>query len=190
MEVLILVAKGDPGSGAVGAFMTLAMIVALLIWWVAMIAGDSGLEMSVVLKDGVPYCRRCGRQVSRRRDYCRACGLSMYVPKLPPPATGPAGQDGMSRAEAALRDAELLQREAIRKNAERWRLEDDRRRADREAARSARRAERDDAYRADGIEPGPWAWFQALPEVAQAVLLGLTFALPAGGLAWVVFASW
>jgi hypothetical protein len=53
---------------------------------------------------------------------------------------------------------------------------------------AARRAERDKAYRAMGIEPGPWAWYQALPEVQQAIVLGLAFGLPAGAILIAVFA--
>jgi hypothetical protein len=45
---------------------------------------------------------------------------------------------------------------------------------------TARRMERDKAYRAIGIEPGPWAWYRALSDVQQAVVLGLAFGLPAG----------
>lgn len=63
------------------------------------------------------------------------------------------------------------------------------REANRFAARASRRAERDDAYRAAGIEPGPLAWFKALPEVTQAILLGLAFAAPAAAMAIVFFAG-
>jgi len=45
---------------------------------------------------------------------------------------------------------------------------------------TARRARRDKAYRAMGIEPGPWAWYQALSDLKQAVVLGLAIGLPAG----------
>src|SRR5208282_464849 len=36
------------------------------------------------------------------------------------------------------------------------------------AEKAARRAERDKAYRAMGIEPGPWAWYLALSALQQA----------------------
>jgi hypothetical protein len=50
-----------------------------------------------------------------------------------------------------------------------------------EAALAARRASRDAAYRAKGIEPGPLAWFKALPDTMQAIFLGLAFAIPMAG---------
>jgi hypothetical protein len=57
-------------------------------------------------------------------------------------------------------------------------LQTERERIEQEAA--ARLAERDAAYRAKGVEPGPWAWFWVLPDLTQAILLGVTFAIPAG----------
>jgi hypothetical protein len=39
-----------------------------------------------------------------------------------------------------------------------------------------RRAAREQYYRDRGIEPGPWAWYQFLPEWAQAIILGVAFA--------------
>jgi hypothetical protein len=53
------------------------------------------------------------------------------------------------------------------------------RRSQRREMASARRAENEAAYRAKGIEPGPFAWFRALPDVTQSVLLGLAVAIPA-----------
>lgn len=182
MSSLLLFAKGDPGAGAVGAILALVGCVAFFIWFAAALASAPDVEMVVVLKNGVPYCRRCGRQVSRRRDHCRACGLSLYVPKAPPPPPDPM-------AIAALRAAEAVRDEQIRRDAEKWRLERERRRADRAAARSAQLKARDLAYRARGIEPGPWAWFKALPEVTQTILLCITFAAPAGVVAWAIFSS-
>ncbi len=58
-----------------------------------------------------------------------------------------------------------------------------------EERRAALRAMRDKTYRARGIEPGPWAWFHALPDVVQAVLLGLVFAVPALAIA-IIFFRW
>jgi hypothetical protein len=57
------------------------------------------------------------------------------------------------------------------------------------AARAARRAYRDAAYRVAGIEPGRRAWFQDLPEASQAIRLGLAFAVPAGAGAFAFFAG-
>jgi hypothetical protein len=47
-------------------------------------------------------------------------------------------------------------------------------------ARSPARAEaRRECYRERGIEPGPLAWFKALPDLAQAAVLGAAIAVPA-----------
>ena len=179
MSTLPLFAAGDSIFDGIAAILAALGSILILVSYIVR-ATTSNLEVNT--RKGVPYCRGCGKQVSYRHDHCRACGVSLYVAKQAP------ARDAL--AVDALRNAERLNNEAIRKNAERWRLEQERRVADRKAARAARRAARDDVYRSRGINPGPWAWFQALPEVAQAVLLGLAFALPAGGLAWAVFASW
>jgi hypothetical protein len=55
----------------------------------------------------------------------------------------------------------------------------DERRAERRVLREERQAERDKAYRARGVEPGPFAWFHALPDLTQALILGATLAVPA-----------
>jgi uncharacterized Zn finger protein (UPF0148 family) len=47
------------------------------------------------------------------------------------------------------------------------------------AAKAERRAERHKAYRAMEIEPGTMAWFKALPDVIQALLMGLAIGFPA-----------
>jgi hypothetical protein len=31
-----------------------------------------------------------------------------------------------------------------------------------------------------GIEPGPWVWFRALPDIVQALVIGLGLAVPLG----------
>jgi hypothetical protein len=51
--------------------------------------------------------------------------------------------------------------------------------AQRQAEQAARRAERDKAYRAMGIEPGPLAWFKAMSDLGQAVVMGLAIGIPA-----------
>jgi len=53
------------------------------------------------------------------------------------------------------------------------------RRVRRDATKKALKAQRDAFYRARGVEPGPWAWFRVLPDLAQAVLLGLSLSVPA-----------
>jgi hypothetical protein len=47
------------------------------------------------------------------------------------------------------------------------------------ARKAARRKEREQWYRSRGIEPNAWAWFRALPDLAQAIVLGLALATPA-----------
>jgi hypothetical protein len=46
--------------------------------------------------------------------------------------------------------------------------------------RGVRRAERIGAYKACGIEPGPWAWFKALSDLAQALVPGIAFSILLG----------
>jgi hypothetical protein len=53
------------------------------------------------------------------------------------------------------------------------------RRAERRAAAESRKAQRDAFYRTKGVEPGPWAWFKVLPDLAHAILLELAFWVPA-----------
>lgn len=48
----------------------------------------------------------------------------------------------------------------------------------RAATKAAERIRRDEAYRTKGIEPGPWAWFKALPDLVQVMIMGLVFAVP------------
>jgi hypothetical protein len=55
------------------------------------------------------------------------------------------------------------------------------------AEKAERLAERDNAYRAMGIEPGPWAWFQAMSDLKQAVMIGLVIAIPVGGMMVLIF---
>ncbi len=42
----------------------------------------------------------------------------------------------------------------------------------------ARRADREAELRAKGIEPGPMAWFKELPDLTQALLLGIAITIP------------
>ncbi len=55
-------------------------------------------------------------------------------------------------------------------------------RANRAAAKhlaaDARRQAREDYYLSRGIEPGPFAWFKALPEALQPILIGLAVVAP------------
>lgn len=85
-----------------------------------------------------------------------------------------------ARERSRLQADEQAERDAqAKREAERESL------ARREAA-YRRRTERDEAYRARGIEPGPMAWFRALPEVAQAAVLGAAIIVPTGIVFWLV----
>ena len=42
------------------------------------LVNQSTAHYDVVIKGGVPYCPKCNRQVTYRRDYCRCCGYN-YV---------------------------------------------------------------------------------------------------------------
>ena len=91
-----------------------------------------------------------------------------------------------ARAHAQRITAENAQRAAIRDEADR------RVKAEAEAARVARVARvsaRNKAYRAMGIEPGPFAWFKALPDVVQALTIGLVLAIPASAFLLVAIGS-
>jgi hypothetical protein len=117
------------------------------------------------------------------------------LPNIPPPAT-PAPP---SSAEIALMRRQEADRQSEKEKAAAA-LADFRRRkeailqryneriaAEKAERHSQRRAERDKAYRALGIEPGPWAWYKALSEVKQAIVLGLAFAVPAGVILIIIF---
>jgi hypothetical protein len=126
----------------------------------------------VVIRNALPYCPRCNRQVSYRREYCRACGYCHVSYESSPTDDGadarsriPKHERVRPRYNAAGRGTE---QEAKRKK---WQEEQ-------EAQRQQRRAEREAYYRSRGVEPGPWAWYKVLPEWGQAVLLGLAISAP------------
>jgi hypothetical protein len=64
-----------------------------------------------------------------------------------------------------------------------------RQRAERRAQERTRRlAERNEYYLERGVKPGPWAWYQVMPEWEQAILYGFfLFAIPIGGLVFELF---
>ena len=164
-----------------------ALITAILGIIACVIAVIAALNknQNAVWKNGVAYCPRCGKQISLKtsRSHCRACGYNLVQsPSAPvsPPATmqqTKTAQESRSRLLQAARKA--AEQEQLRQHGE------DRRRRHEEAV--ARRAEREQAYRAKGVEPGPWAWFQVLPDLAQAALMGLAIAIPAALILIVAF---
>jgi hypothetical protein len=160
---MILAARGQTS----GAEFVIGLVVILVVFLVGILAQASA-HYDVLVKNGLPYSPRCNRQVSYRREYCRACGYK-YKSFGGPPVDAAVGQRN-ARQTAEARQIAWEHREAER--LEKKRLA--------EAEKAARRAERDKAYRAMGIEPSPWAWYQALSAVKQAVILGLAVGLPAG----------
>jgi hypothetical protein len=52
------------------------------------------------------------------------------------------------------------------------------RRAERRVLKEERQAERDKAYRAKGVEPGPFAWYRAMGDLSQALVLGCGLGAP------------
>ena len=155
--------QGDPAIQAIGAVVMVGLCVVFLL-------RELTANYDVVTKSGAPYCPRCNRQVSFRRDHCRCCG---YRFKSYGTTSGPSG--GFEARMAAHERARVaaLQAEADRKArvASMERIE--RAREAKAVEKAERRALRDDAYRAKGIEPGPLAWYRALPDVTQAIVLGL-----------------
>jgi len=105
--------------------------------------------------------------------------VEALLPTLPPP---PA-QAVQARPAAAEESEQLRAHWAKVNEAER---EEARRRAAAQAeakqvareARAASRAEREAYLRSRGVEPGPFAWYGLLPDWGQAIVLGLTLAVP------------
>src|SRR5258708_2651073 len=112
-SLLMFAAKGNPEVEGIGALLLIIVCVVTLIGYGVHAATH---EYSVVTKRGVPYCRGCGRQVSYRRDHCRACGLSLYVPREPArprlysPEALAAERDRVAAEEWARRQAEEVAR--------------------------------------------------------------------------------
>lgn len=163
---LVLAAKGgnsSPGELVLGLF-----IVLLAMAIVVSVRGEANYD--VLTKNGAPYCPRCNRQVSSRRDYCRCCGYQFVT-------YGPSPEE----ARITRADEQRRQREVAEKRSQRKRLAEDSRKA-REEARKLRQIEWDKYYLRRGIVPGPLAWYHVLPEWAQPILLGLAFGIPIAGL--------
>ncbi len=93
-------------------------------------------------------------------------------------------QELAEREEKARREA--AEKEAAEQRAWRKAIANEESLARREAAQR-RRVERDKAYKSRGIEPGPMAWFRALSDTNQAILLGLGIAVPVVALVALIF---
>jgi hypothetical protein len=120
----------------------------------------------VVLRGGAPYCPRCNRQVSYRRDHCRSCGYTFV-------SYGPTPEE-IAQEKRSWKQAAEFQEGLLKGKQQRARAEKERRAQE----RAQRRAERDAYYLDRGIKPGPFAWYQLLPDWQQAILLGIACAAP------------
>ena len=171
----MIAARMSPEAEGLKALFIIGCCVACIIWYVA---HAMTFERSVVTRGGIPHCPSCGRQVSHRRDVCRSCGGSLYV-RRQPERVDPAE---LARIEAE-READRLAR-AVEWERFVTSIGDVFIRARGAVAavvawRSGRRAARRQYLRSRGIQPGPLAWFKLLPETLQAIILGLSLAVPA-----------
>ena len=166
MQPILLAARGgqaDPGEFLVGFVCSVGLFIAMLI----LAARAQQARLNVVSKSGVPYCPRCNRQVSLRRGQCRSCG-HVYV------------SFGPSPGELALKEARKQQAAAeLERAEEELNRVEEQRRSERAESKARRRAERNEFYLDRGIKPGPFAWWQLMPEWLQAVMLGFVVAIPA-----------
>ncbi len=129
-------------------------------------------------------CPVCRKDIDPDTKICPHCYCNLAAR-----AEARRNEDEERRREAT-RQAEESHREQARQEEERDREERRQKQArlregkveeDRRLERQAEfRAERDEQYRAMGIEPGPFAWFKALPALAQAIILGTVISVPAG----------
>jgi hypothetical protein len=67
---VVLFAKRGQASPQEIAFSILFIVILLIVCLIY----NAGAKIHVAMRGGVPYCPNCGRQVTFRRDYCRACG--------------------------------------------------------------------------------------------------------------------
>lgn len=66
------------GTAEEGLAILLFIIVgSLIIWIIAAARGPA--QYDIRYKGGAPYCPRCNRQVSLRREYCRCCGYAFVT---------------------------------------------------------------------------------------------------------------
>lgn len=164
----MLLAKGGQASPTEQLicfiFLAVVVIIALI---------TNGLKTyNVNVKGGLPYCKNCGRQVSYRRDYCRACGVKFVSYGMPSSQESDHDQEGYEQL------IELGVQSRLKAEAEERRRDKESRRQQRKEKKEQRRESRNEWYSARGIEPGPFAWFKVLPEIVRLIILGVLFALP------------
>lgn len=173
LAILLFAAKG----GGDPLFFFIAAPILILVALIAMMR-EANATYVVTIKRGLPYCTNCNRQVSYRRDYCRGCGQRFKF--YGPPKDQVIEESDRARAEREAFRAGIARQIQAAEVAARERRE----RHNQE--RIKKREAREEYYRSRGIEPGPWAWFQALPEFVQPILIGLAIAAPVLILALVV----
>jgi hypothetical protein len=154
--------------GASGEEVVFTVIFVAIVSFIAILSRlrEGSARYDLLIRNGLPYCPHCNRQVSYRRDYCRACGHHFKT-------YGPSPSELASAArERALAEIDEISREKVAQERAAVRA------AEREARRQQRHVERQKYYRNRGVEPGPWAWYKILPDWVQAVLMGLAISAP------------
>jgi hypothetical protein len=109
------------------------------------------------------------------------CLIAVLMPTPPPPAAAPVSPEAVAQRAARL----AAEQEADRQADMEWRASQAKQ-GERARAAAARLAEekqprteaRDQSYWDRGVEPGPLAWFQVLPDWFQATLLGVAISVP------------
>src|SRR5262245_20334820 len=83
VDTIILAARHrashDDGTGAI-----LGLIVVMVLFVVFMFRAATA-RYNLIQRNGLPYCPRCNRQVSLRREFCRACGYRFVTYGSSPP---------------------------------------------------------------------------------------------------------
>jgi hypothetical protein len=113
MTSLLLFASGVQDDPIV-ALVTVTLIVCFVFGFFGamrlfdFIIRDIRATNDVIYQRGVPYCPRCNRQVSLRREYCRSCdyGFRQRAPRGPsepflPTGLAPWLDDSWARAQTA-----------------------------------------------------------------------------------------
>jgi len=165
LSVLIFAKQGDAVDALIALIIVVVAVVSLIS---AAIRGPARYDLTI--KSGLPHCPRCNRQVSYRRDVCRACGYRFKTHGWSRSNTYVSRPTESDRAEM-IRQDEMIRAVHAKRRAKRC--------DERQLAREGRRVARDAYYRGRGVEPGPLAWYRALPNWQQAIVLGVAMATPA-----------
>lgn len=121
-------------------------------------------KVNVVTKNGLPHCPFCGRQVSLRRNWCRACGADLTVRETEKPSIWVEPNSAWIEKEKAeqtkrIRDAQIKTRIN-------------------QKIREAKQQKADEYWIARGVEPGPMAWWRALPDWVRVTTITVAVAVP------------